>query len=135
MRLVPLRPGLLHLVERAGEVLLPARLAPFPRRASARAGRRAKVEASPDLDGFTFDHTLDGVVAVSCSETEEFWLVVAQDNDIEEVLLARGDCQEGFWPRLPGARPMDPLAPATSTDGVVRRRIEGVRYAVRERPA
>ena len=96
---------------------------------------RAKGEVSPDLDGFTFDHSLDGVVAVSCAETEEFWLIVAKDNEIEEVLLARGDCQEGFWPRLPGALPLDPLDPSTYADGVVRRRIEGVRYAVRERTA
>lgn len=73
------------------------------------------------------------VVAVSCAEAEEFWLIVPRDNEISEVLLSRGDCQEGFWPRLPGARPVDPLDPATYTDRVVRRRVEGVRYAVGER--
>lgn len=93
-------------------------------------GAAAAASGSPDLDGFTFDHHLDGVVAVSCAETEELWLVVAHDNEISEVLLSRGEVQPGFGAWLPDACVLDPLDGASFAGGSVPRRVEGVRYTV-----
>lgn len=91
----------------------------------------AASSTSPDLAGFTFDHRLDGVVAASCVESDELWLIVARDNEITEVLLSRPDADEGLAPLPSDVRLLTPLDAGSYVGGTLPRRVEGVRYTVR----
>lgn len=56
-----------------------------------RPGAHAASTGRADFQAFTFDHRVSGIVAAEDGETRELYLLVADDNVIEERTLVPGD--------------------------------------------
>lgn len=56
-----------------------------------RPGAHAAADGRPDFEPFTFDHHVSGIVAAENGETRELFLLVADDNVIDERTLVPGD--------------------------------------------
>jgi hypothetical protein len=51
----------------------------------------ARTSGRPDVEAFTFDHTLNGIIAAERDDTRELWLIVCRDNDISTQPLIASD--------------------------------------------
>lgn len=60
-----------------------------------RPDAHAATDGRDDFAPFTFDHHVSGVIAAERDDTRELFLVVADDNSIEERTLVPGDPQ--WW--------------------------------------
>ncbi|MPZ96787.1 MAG: hypothetical protein GEU96_18235 [Propionibacteriales bacterium] len=59
--------------------------------------RRSKLEL---LQGFTFDHRLDGIIAACRRDTKELYLICVDDNDVTEEVLRPADDRYVDYPPL-----------------------------------
>lgn len=56
-----------------------------------RPGAKGEASGSHWLEGFSFDHVLNGIVACCRNDTRELWLIRLEDNEVQEEVLRRGD--------------------------------------------
>ena len=56
-----------------------------------RPGALASGSGSPWLEGFGFDHRLDGIIACQRDDNRELWLIRVDDNVVREDVLRKGD--------------------------------------------
>lgn len=56
-----------------------------------RPGAVGQQSGSPWLEGFSFDHVLNGIVACCRTDNRALWLIRVEDNEVREEVLRRGD--------------------------------------------
>lgn len=63
-----------------------------------RPGAHARLERRPEFERFTFDHSVDGIIAGERNDTRELFLIVCEDNQIRRQTLVPPDPEDwGRW--------------------------------------
>ena len=65
-----------------------------------RPGAIARTSGRSDFDAFTFDHTLNGVIAAQRDDTRELWLIRCRANEISTEPLVAPDLMPWDLPNL-----------------------------------
>jgi hypothetical protein len=65
----------------------------------------------PELQGFTFDHVLNGLVIGCRRDTKEMFALLVEDNHLRDIVLKPGDPRYGDYPPLPYEEENDRWAP------------------------